>query len=415
MKNFQQYEQSKVFCILPWIHLNVMPDSTVLPCCVSPYNDIYGDGSQSSLKEIWNSEKFKTLRQNMLNGKFSPGCARCIHLESAGFKSMRQEMNTYFKKDFDLVEQTAADGSLENVSLKYIDIRFSNLCNFKCRGCGPALSSSWLRDADALANQKASEVKVKSIATTSPDFWRELFSLIPQAELIYFGGGEPLITREHYDVLSTLNTLGKHDIELRYTTNLSQLNYGDYDLSAIWKNFKKVTLGISIDDLGKRAEYYRHGTKWSAIEKNIQTLREHYPQIIRSVNCTVSLMNVYHLPEIYEYAVIGGIVDPWEFNFNLLLDPDELRIDVLPLPFKKKVEVRLKKFKFKLSCLDRKYHAALKDIDNVLNFMMAQDNSRYLDLFREKTTRLDQLRGEDFCSVYPELSSLMQVDSKNSP
>lgn len=401
-------QDSKVFCILPWIHLNVMPDSSVIPCCVSPYDDIYGSGESQTLAEIWNSEKFKKLRLNMLEGKASTGCTRCYSLEASGFKSMRQEMNHHFRESFSLIEKTKPDGSLPEIQLKYIDIRFSNLCNFKCRGCGPTLSSSWQNDHQQLYGTYSSEARVRSIAVNSPDFWRELSSLIPHAEVIYFGGGEPLITKEHYDVLSMLNQLEKHDIELRYTTNLSQLHYGDYDLSEIWSKFKKVTLGISIDDLGPRAEYFRHGTRWSVIEKNLQTLVEKYPQIIRSVNCTINIMNVYYFPEIYEYTVLSGLIDPVEFNVNLLLDPDELRVDVLPLEMKRKISTRLKKFKFKLQCMDKKFHYVLKDINSILNFMNAFDKSHLLPVFREKTVRLDQLRGEDFSSTYPELSGIMK-------
>jgi len=401
-------QDSKVFCILPWIHLNVMPDSSVIPCCVSPYDDIYGNGETQNLKEIWNSEKFKNLRLNMLKGKPSAGCARCYSLEASGFKSLRQEMNNHFQSAYSLVDSTREDGSLENIHLKYIDIRFSNLCNFKCRGCSPTLSSSWQNDYQQLYGTSPAELKVKSIAVNSPEFWRELFSLIPHAEVIYFGGGEPLITKEHYEVLSLLNTLGKHDIELRYTTNLSQLHYGDYDLSEIWSKFKKVTLGISIDDLGDRAQYFRHGTRWTVIEKNLKTLTDHYPQIIRSVNCTVNLMNVYYFPEIYEYTVLSGLIDPYEFNVNLLLDPDELRIDVLNEEAKRKITTRLKKFKFKLQTLDRKFHYVIKDIDSIIRFMNDSDKSYLLPLFHEKTEQLDKLRGEDFKSTYPELVELLK-------
>jgi len=401
-------QDSKVFCILPWIHLNVMPDSSVIPCCVSPYDDIYGNGENQNLSDIWNSEKFKNLRLSMLKGIPSPGCARCYSLEASGFKSMRQEMNNHFQDAFSLAQKTKSDGSLDEMQLKYIDIRFSNLCNFKCRGCGPTLSSSWQNDYQQLYGTPPSELKVKSIAVNSPDFWRELFSLIPHAEVIYFGGGEPLITKEHYEVLSLLNTLGKHDIELRYTTNLSQLHYSQYDLSEIWSKFKKVTLGISIDDLYQRAEYFRHGTKWPVLEKNLRTLIDLYPQIIRSVNCTVNIMNVYYFPEIYEFTVLNGLIDPVEFNVNLLLDPDELRVDVLNDEMKRKISTRLKKFKFKLQTLDRKFQYVLKDIDAILNFMNGSDKSHLLPLFREKTRQLDQLRGEDFATTFPELRELLK-------
>ena len=146
---------SKSFCILPWIHLNVMPNSTIIPCCVSPYDDLYGNGAEQSFNEIWNSEKFKALRKKMLAGEDVIGCTRCHKLEDSGFRSMRQEMNQFFKKYIHLIEQTKEDGGLDQFSLKYIDVRFSNLCNFKCRSCGPTLSSSWFEDHQNLYNYKS--------------------------------------------------------------------------------------------------------------------------------------------------------------------------------------------------------------------------------------------------------------------
>jgi MoaA/NifB/PqqE/SkfB family radical SAM enzyme len=383
-----------------------MPDSSVLPCCVSPYEDVYGDGKKENLVQIWNSEKFKTLRLNMLNQTPSAGCARCYSLEKSGFKSMRQEMNHLFHDYFPLTQETRIDGSLEKLELKYIDIRFSNLCNFKCRSCGPALSSSWQKDHEILYNYKGDE-KIKSIPNSSPSFWREIHSLIPHADIIYFGGGEPLITKEHYEILSLLNTLGKYNIDLRYTTNLSQLNYGNFDLFEAWKNFKNITLGISIDDLEERAEYFRHGTKWGVIKKNLELLMHNHPQIKRTINCTVNLSNIYHFPEIYEFAIINKIVKPADFNVNLLLDPVDLRVDVLPSNLKKKINTRLTKFKFKLLTLGPSYLRTIRDIDSILKFMNGTDNSHYLPQFREKTLKLDQIRDEKFATVYPELSELL--------
>ena len=34
-------------------------------------------------------------------------------------------------------------GRIINFRMRYFDIRFSNICNFKCRTCGSAFSSKW--------------------------------------------------------------------------------------------------------------------------------------------------------------------------------------------------------------------------------------------------------------------------------
>lgn len=398
---------SKTFCILPWIHLNVMPDSTVLPCCLSPYDDIYGKGSEQSFNEIINSEKFKNLRKNMLNGHRSESCKRCYQIEETGFQSLRMEMNNSFGHQIPLSEKTLKDGSIREMPLKYIDVRFSNLCNFKCRGCGPALSSAWYEDHQIVYNYKTTQNKVNSVSSHSPAFWEELKRLIPEAEIIYFAGGEPLIMKEHFEILTLLIEKKKFNIELRYNTNLSQLSYGDHNLSLMWSQFQKVTLGISIDDIGPRSEYFRHGTKWEFIERNLSTLINLYPNINRTINCTINIMNVFYFPEILQYIFDQKITVPDKFFINLLLDPIEYRIDVLPPQMKQKVKNKLTKYKYYLLGFEDKYLKTTGDIDNIIKFMTEKDLSIHLSLFKESTTKLDLLRKENFKTIFPELTELI--------
>lgn len=394
------------FCILPWIHLNVMPDSTVLPCCISPYEDIYGNGATETFSEIANSEKFKELRKSMLANLPSSGCKRCYQLEDAGFQSMRMQMNHFFKDYLPLKDQTAADGSIKNMPLKYVDVRFSNLCNFKCRGCGPDLSSSWFEDHQVVYNYQNNRNKVNRISTIAPEFWNELKQLIPDADIVYFGGGEPLITKEHFEILQLLVEKKKFNVVLRYNTNLSQLHYGDHNLSAIWSRFDSVSLSISIDDIGPRAEYFRHGTNWAVVERNFKTLMEFHPKVERNINCTVNIMNVYYLPEIIKYVLENGFVAPENFHVNLLLDPVEYRIDVMPVELKKRVTNKLTKLRFYFLSLDHTYLKLARDIENILKFLNEQDLSAHLALFQESTARLDGLRHENFTKTFPELAEL---------
>ena len=397
---------NKSFCILPWIHLNVMPDSSVLPCCISPYDIPFGNGATQTLEEIWNSERFKTLRLKMLKGEQTPGCHRCYDIEQTKLISMRKDMNSFFHDEFYKVLETNPDGSLDHLDLKYIDIRFSNLCNFKCRGCGPALSSAWSEDYNLLNKTSYYEKKVKSISVDSPQFWQELKLKIPNAKVIYFGGGEPLITKEHYEILVFLNNNNLFDVELRYNTNLSQLHYQNFNLFELWKKFKKVSLSISIDDIESRAEYFRHGTKWNSIIRNLEVLKHEHPQIIRYINCTVSLFNINRIYDIFIFLTKNEYIPAHRFNINLLLDPVELRADVLPLSLKNKAITKLEKFKFKLSLGQEEEKSLLKNIDGLITFLRLTDNSHLLPKFKETTSKLDSIRGESFLNIYPELSEI---------
>lgn len=399
--------RTKKFCILPWIHLHVLPDATVIPCCMSPYDSAYGNGTTESLEQIWNSGKFKELRRKMMDDIPSEGCSRCYNLESSGFESPREYFNSVFSNHLTVVLKTNANGSIPATSFKYIDIRFSNLCNFKCRGCGPTLSSSWFDDYQRLYNRNSDQAKVKSVSANAPNFWEEIKTIIPQAERIYFGGGEPLITKEHFEVLKLLETLEMFDTTLAYNTNLSHLNYSGFNLYEIWSKFKIVSLGISIDDIGKRAEYFRHGTNWKVIEQNLLKIAANYSHVKCYVNCTVNIMNVFYLPEIYNYLLEQKVISTDRFNINLLLDPVELRIQVLPSSLKDKVRTKLKNFSELLLTKGEQYAKAAKDFDRILSFLDEADMSNQLPLFRENTKKLDELRNESFLETFPELSELM--------
>ncbi len=402
--------ESKTFCLVPWVHLHVMPDSSVIPCCVSPYDDLYGEGTTQSLKEIWNSEKYKQLRKNMLSDTPSPGCQRCYIVESSGFESMRTSINERFLPCMSKVKETEKDGTFQpnGPELEYIDIRFSNLCNFKCRGCSPVLSSSWYDDHQQLFNYKSKEPKVKSVSVQSPQFWEELKASIPKAQEIYFGGGEPLITKEHFEVLKLLEQLEKFDIRLSYNTNLAQLNYAQQNLAEIWSKFSFVKVGISIDDQGNRAEYFRHGTKWKVIEENLQKLITHHPTVQRYVNCTVNIMNVLYLPELFTRLVTTKVIDVSNFNINLLLDPEEYSIQVLPAHLKKLVRDKLAAFRDDLAAQGDRLQKAANDFTNILSFLDEQDQSHLLPVFKDHTLKLDKLRNENFAATFPELRELVE-------
>ncbi len=401
--------ESKTFCLIPWIHLHVMPDSSVIPCCVSPYDDLYGNGANQTLKEIWNSDRYKQLRHNMLNDIPSEGCMRCYKVENSGFDSMRTSINQRFAHCLSKIDDTKEDGSfqLDGPKLDYIDIRFSNLCNFKCRGCSPALSSSWYDDHQQLFNYKSNEKKVKSVSVESPQFWEELKEAIPNSEEIYFGGGEPLITKEHFEVLKLLEKMQKFDVRLSYNTNLAQLNYGNHNLAEIWSKFDFVKVGISIDDQDARAEYFRHGTKWKVIEENLKKLITNHPTVMRYVNCTVSIMNVYYLPELFNKLVDTNVIDSMNFNINILLAPDEYTIQVLPAHLKLMVREKLSAFKNELINRGPLFIKAANDFENIITFMDENDRSDLLNVFKEHTLKLDSIRNENFAATFPELRELV--------
>lgn len=403
-------KNSKYFCMVPWIHTHVMPNSKVIPCCVSHYEDTFGNLKTNSLKEIWNNSRYRAMRRLMLADRPVYSCNKCYELDKSGINTMRSRMNSHFEKHVDLLAETKNDGSCNNLQMKYFDIRFSNICNFKCRGCSPALSTKWYEDHQKLWNLNSKTPKLINAAKDSPTLWAEVEQYLPHVEIAYFAGGEPLLMDEHYQCLDKFIELGKTDITLQYNTNLSILKFKNYDLIKLWKQFKNVDLNVSLDDIESRGEYFRSGFDWKKLIENFNIVKAECPHFYFQVNCTVSLFNIHRIPEIHSTLMKNLFIDERGFNFNTLLDPNEYRVQVLPKKMKNETTIKLKAYIASLlnNYPERDWSFFTSALENQIHFMNSADLSSKVGKFKELTTKLDLIRSEKFSETYPELAELVK-------
>ena len=228
--------KSEHFCVLPWVHFHAWPNGNVMPCCVAdstkPVSKI---NKGESIIQMMNSTDYKKMRLDMLEDKPVEACRRCYDLELMGTWTMRQSHNKRRGLEYiDLIKDTTQpDGSLSEFKMKYMDIRFSNMCNMKCRSCGPACSSQWAQevvDTHGMDHYEKYFHTTKVINTNNEDgsFMSKLKPYLNDVTEVYFAGGEIIITPEHYDCLDTWVENGlTEQVELTYTTNLSVLKYKD--------------------------------------------------------------------------------------------------------------------------------------------------------------------------------------------
>lgn len=401
--------------MLPWVHMHLLPSSSVLPCCVWPYNEPVGTLKESSLKEVWNNDEYKDLRLTMLQDAPVKNCSQCYERDKANGLSLRTSANIEWAHLFDeIVVPTVDDGELKQFNMALFDIRFSNICNFKCRGCSPELSSAWLSDHEKLFDYKSNKDKLISIMPNE-NAWSELVGFLPTVEKAYFAGGEPLIMDEHYLILEELIKLNKSNVQLSYNSNMSNLRFRDKSVTDYWNRFKHVSVGVSIDDFGKRGEYFRHGMNYEKVVENIKLVQTKCPHVVFSINCTVSLFNVYYLPELHSEALRLGIIKIGDFFANLLVDPVEYRVQVLPREFRLKAAKKLGDYLHfitaKFQNVDPHGCEKLKyAFQSVINYLVQGDQDSDRPRFKEVTTKLDEIRKENFSTVYPELAFLIDQD-----
>src|SRR5210317_357263 len=269
---------SKTFCILPWIHVYANPDGNVLPCCIGDYRMPMGNVQENTIQEIFNNEKFKTMRSKMLQGERCEECMACYSNEEAGNNSFRQSVNIQFEKYIPDALSTQSDGTLDEMKLRYLDVRWSNICNFKCRSCSSTYSSSWATE------DGKDKVYIFAGGDTNDDLYKQFEPHFDTIEEFYFAGGEPLLTDKHYDILEYLIKNNRTEVKLRYNTNMSVLRYKDKNVLDLWKQFSNVYIGASLDSWSNRAEYIRHGTNWNNIEINLRKIRKEAPHIHLQTN-----------------------------------------------------------------------------------------------------------------------------------
>jgi len=405
-ENFLLVDSEK-FCMYPWIHLHAWPTGQAFPCCMSDPLGQVGNLKINNMSEIWNDTPMKQLRVNMLSEKSSDACTRCYEQEVSGFFSGRKSANKHHEHLINRVTETTDDGTLDRFEMTYWDIRFSNLCNLKCRSCGHIFSSQWYQDQAKLAggDWKDHNQVLNYAGRTETDMWEQLLPHVDYVEQIYFAGGEPLLMEEHYRILDELVRRERFDVRLIYNTNFTRTDLKGQSVFEYWKLFKNVAVGASLDGSGSHAEYIRKGTDWKQVEQNRIEMLQVCPQVDFYISPTLSIMNAWHLPDFHRDWVEQGFIKPQDLNVNILQDPTYLRIDIAPMKYKQRLRIKYEEHLDWLRGQDPLQRATV-GFESAINFMMATDNTPLIDTFWRKTHELDAIRSEQVLDVIPELHAL---------
>jgi radical SAM protein with 4Fe4S-binding SPASM domain len=387
---------SKTFCILPWVHFYANPDGSVLPCCIGDHNRPLGNVRNNTIKEIWNNDQFKAMRLKMLNGERCDECSACYHSEDNGIKSARQHQNIEFQDFNKLAYFTNPDGSLDSMDLKYLDIRWSNICNFKCRSCSSTYSSSWATEDNKQGYNKP--VFILSGGENNDHLFSQIKPHLANIREFYFAGGEPLLTDKHYEILDYLIEIGNTDVKLRYNTNLSNLYYKDKSVIDYWNQFSRVEVYASLDSWGDRAEYIREGTVWEEIETNVLKIRQEAPAVKLGVSSVVSAFNVATLiPFLDKITDMFG--NDLNLNFYNLINPHYYSTSIIPDDLRESIIKKLENTRYTPSIN--------RQLDNVISHLKNNDYSAELRLeFLNVTDHYDEIRNRHFVETFPELAEL---------
>ena len=404
----------------PFTGLATREDGAIQVCCRShPIGNI----QDNTLEEIWNNHTMRRIRSQVLSGERPPECEPCFSLEDQGVESLRQR---HIKGEIPEARIKLYPNAFDDLhptmtmpfKIPTMELKLNNLCNLKCRMCHPGDSTSWNDWAEIKDFYKESGKVIYQLVEDhnlenkplldkfedNPNWWSSLEKNLPYFRRVEFAGGEPLMDPQHYRILNMLKPYG-HQIEIKYATNLTMLGKGNRNIYEYWPYFKSVALNVSIDGMKDSYEYIRGNAEWDILIKNIKEVQS-ITNINRIVGAVaVQISNILILDEMIEY-----FLDELEIVFytNMVRYPNCLSIQVLPEQLKniassklKLVSERLQDFKM-VKKHPMLYELTLNQINGVLNFLTAKDESHLWVDTINFNMRLDNTRKQSFLEVTPE-------------
>ena len=410
--------ESKTFCMHPFTGLATREDGAVKVCCRShPIGFI----QNATLEEIWNNDTMQRIRRQVLHGDRPPECAPCFNLEDQGVESLRQRHIAGVIPEARIT--LYPDTPLQEVmpfEFPTMEIKMNNLCNLKCRMCNPMDSTSWndwqeveshYKKEDNFLVRKIIDLNLKNKPfldsfVDTDNWWESFKKLLPYFRRVEFAGGEPLMDPTHYKILDMLAPYG-NNIEIKYATNLTMLGKNNRTVWQYWPKFKSVAVNVSIDGIGASYEYVRGNASWAELINNIKQIQT-IPNINRIVGAVaVQVSNVMILDKMIEYFLNDlGIV----FYTNMVNYPNVLSAQVLPQQLKDLAIKRLQEAKLKVPTY--RYvkenpillKITLTQIDGVINYLEAGDQSSKWNECIDFNRKLDATREQSFFDVTPEFA-----------
>ena len=404
----------KNFCSAPFNSFHEGENGLISTCCKT--RNPLGYTSKNTLEEILNSDEAKKIRKQFLNNKKPKQCESCWNAEENGeISDVRRHANNLGYDTIDqVIENISQDGTLNLQVPVWVDLLWTNTCNFACLGCKPSLSSTIAKkykdEFSLLHNSNYSDVDYtwKNSNNDKIDYVLKHKDTI---KIIHLNGGEPLMSEDLYEFLEVLISHGLHKkITIWSHTNGSIKSYKGKDLIvdylSHWGKNCKITL--SNDGHGEYGKYIRYGytdKKWLNTYKKIKE-----SGISFNIQSCLNVFNALYLDEFsdwlfdnlsgYDQRVVHGTLTLWQeqtLSIRMLNHTPELKHQAL-----KKMSKVVKKDNIPLGWSVLKNHIKWLEIDNT-------KDQNHLISFYKGINAIDQKRKTDFLETFPELYPLYET------
>jgi hypothetical protein len=226
------------FCLAKWSQVTIHLDKGLTHSCHHPSpHKIPLRELRNNPSALHNTRHKKKRRREMLNGKRPKECDFCWNVEDNSNSFSDRTLKSAEPWAWDQFEKIKSSNWNENYNPRYVEVSFSNACNFACAYCGPQYSSKWVEEIEkhggyptehnfnSIDEIKARDQMPYKQSEQNPyveAFWKWWPDLYPDLHTFRMTGGEPLMSKDVWKVLEYIrdNPHINPNLSLSINTNL---------------------------------------------------------------------------------------------------------------------------------------------------------------------------------------------------
>lgn len=295
---------SSSFCLAKWKQITLHLQIGHKHSCHHPgTHKIDPELIKDNPSALHNTPYSKEMRKQMLEGERPPECGFCWKAEDSGsFSDRVVKSSSYFCKPF--LQEVLDHGADKDIFPSYVEVSFSNVCNFKCIYCKPHISSQWhdevkrhggyqLKWKDRIVTQNSPEgmeLEKKIPILNSEEnpyveaFWKWWPELYRNLQTFRITGGEPLLCKDTFKVMDYVidSDNPNKNLRLEFNSNLSVPDkvFDDFTdkLDTIIENRATgpISMYTSCEAKGAKAEYIRTGLDYDKHFRSAKTIADLY-------------------------------------------------------------------------------------------------------------------------------------------
>ena len=313
------------FCLAKWTQVTIHLQMGHTHSCHHPTTHKINESEIKRNPSALHNTRFKKrIRKEMLEGGRPEECHYCWDVEDASpqfsdrvFKSAESWSLPHMQEIKDL-------GWRGDYNPKYVEVAFSNACNFKCSYCGPSFSSAWMQEIKAEGAYPTlgkfndldgliAEGKVPILHTEENPyveaFWKWWPDLYRDLHTFRITGGEPLMSKDTWGVLDYIINEPNPNKKLRLAIN-SNLGVPDKLVDRLIEKIQAIEekelveefiIFTSVDGYGSQAEYIRNGLNWEQFDKNVNKVLSSCKRVSITVMSTFNALSVPSYKELIDY------------------------------------------------------------------------------------------------------------------